>query len=337
MLDRIGRRVALLTAYAGFAIGTFACGLAGSYVELVVARAATGLFGGVLGTVVLAIVGDVFPGPQRGRAMGVVMSAFATASTIGVPLGLELAHRGGRGLPFLAIGAVAALAWVVGWRTLPALRGHLDHAVPTDLLGVLRRPAVGWAFVFMGCIIVSGFLVIPFLADSMTRNCGMPKDRLRWIYLVSGAATMVSTNVVGWAADRFGKALVFRTMATAAAGMALAFTHLGAMPFAGLLLVTTAFMVTMSGRMVPAQALVVGCVPPAVRGAFLSMMTALQHGMMGAAGLVSGRIVQDGTDGRLEGFGTVGFLSAGIGLLALAAVGRLPVAAPPGFAAAGAE
>lgn len=39
----------------------------------------------------MAVIGDVFPDRQRGRAIGVVTSAFAVASTIGLPIGLWLA------------------------------------------------------------------------------------------------------------------------------------------------------------------------------------------------------------------------------------------------------
>src|SRR5579871_1435700 len=90
-LDRFDRKRALLWLFFGFTVGTFFCALAPSYPLLVAARFLAGAFGGVVGAVVLAIVGDVIPLERRGAAMGMVMSAFSIASILGVPLGNYLA------------------------------------------------------------------------------------------------------------------------------------------------------------------------------------------------------------------------------------------------------
>src|SRR5881409_165468 len=74
-LDRFDRKAALLFLYFGFGPGTLLCAIAG-------------IFGGVTGAVILAIIGDVIPEFRRGAAMGMVMSAFSVASIVGVPLGL---------------------------------------------------------------------------------------------------------------------------------------------------------------------------------------------------------------------------------------------------------
>ncbi|MEK7748662.1 MAG: MFS transporter [Bacteroidota bacterium] len=79
-IDRFDRKPALLTLYAGFAVGTGICALAPTYEFLVGARLLAGFFGGVLGSLVLAIVGDVIPYARRGAAMGVLTSAFSVAS-----------------------------------------------------------------------------------------------------------------------------------------------------------------------------------------------------------------------------------------------------------------
>ena len=90
IMDRFGRKLAYMSLFAGFLVGTLACGLTNSYATLVAARALTGAFGGILGGLGLTIVADVFPEEQRGRATGLLMSAFALASVVGVPVGLQL-------------------------------------------------------------------------------------------------------------------------------------------------------------------------------------------------------------------------------------------------------
>ena len=69
-MDRFGRKTAYLGLFAGFLLGTLACGLARQYHTLLAARALTGAFGGILGGLGLTIVADVFPEEQRGRATG---------------------------------------------------------------------------------------------------------------------------------------------------------------------------------------------------------------------------------------------------------------------------
>jgi MFS transporter, DHA1 family, inner membrane transport protein len=63
-LDRFARRPTYLVLFAGFLIGTLACGIASDFVTLVAARALTGAFGGILGGMAMTIIGDVFPDPM---------------------------------------------------------------------------------------------------------------------------------------------------------------------------------------------------------------------------------------------------------------------------------
>lgn len=88
--DRFDRKRLLLFFYGGFIAGTVLCGIAGSYHMLLFARLVTGLFGGVVGSVVLAIVTDLFALEQRGRVMGFVQTAFAASQILGLPAGMYL-------------------------------------------------------------------------------------------------------------------------------------------------------------------------------------------------------------------------------------------------------
>src|SRR5436190_18948739 len=74
--DKFDRKKLLLFFYAGFIIGTMMCGLAHSYFMLLIARIITGLFGGVIGSISMAIVTDLFPIEQRGRVMGFMQMGF---------------------------------------------------------------------------------------------------------------------------------------------------------------------------------------------------------------------------------------------------------------------
>ena len=113
-------------------LGTLFCALAPNYHTLVAARVATGAFGGVLGGMAFAIIGDVFPENRRGHATGSLMTGFALASVAGVPFGLYLGTNYGWHVPFvvLAVGGLPALALVPF--ALPKLDAHVGkvHAHP---------------------------------------------------------------------------------------------------------------------------------------------------------------------------------------------------------------
>jgi MFS family permease len=134
---------------------------------------------------------------------------------------------------------------------------------------------------------------------------------------------LVTTNVIGRLADRHGKRFVFRIMATAALVMGLIVTNLEPVPLWVAIIVATGFMVTMSGRMVPSQALIAGSARPAVRGGFLSLNSAVQYMGMGLASALSGALIHQTDDGRLPGYPLIGAIAAIIALLSLYLAGRL--------------
>ena len=101
--DRFDRKKLLLFFYVGFIAGTLFCGLANSYVLLIAARIITGLFGGVIGSISMAIMADLFPLHQRGRAMGFMQMGFGASQVLGIPIGLYLSNMWGWHAPFLMI------------------------------------------------------------------------------------------------------------------------------------------------------------------------------------------------------------------------------------------
>ncbi|MGI8951790.1 MAG: MFS transporter [Chitinophagaceae bacterium] len=99
--DRFDRKKLLLFFYCGFIAGTIFCGFAHSYFMLLIARIITGLFGGVIGSISLAIVSDLFPIEQRGRVMGFMQMGFSASQVLGIPIGLYIATQVGLAISVL--------------------------------------------------------------------------------------------------------------------------------------------------------------------------------------------------------------------------------------------
>jgi predicted MFS family arabinose efflux permease len=312
-LDHFDRKTALLWLFLGFAIGTLMCALAPGYHLLVAARAIAGTFGGVSGAVILAIVGDVIPEFRRGEAMGLVMSAFSVASIFGVPLGLLLASNFSWHVPFYAIAGISVPILVAVWRFVPPLRGHLEHAwdqhPAARMLAVLLEPNHQMAFVFMAVLTCAGFTIFPTLATYMVYNVGMTEKQLPFIYLTGGLCTLFSMNWVGRWADRAGKLRVFTLMSLAASVPILALTNLPRVPLVVALATSTLLMICMSGRFVPAMAMMTGTVESRYRGGFMSVNSSVQQFSCGLAAWISGGIIGQGPHQEITHYPIAGLVS----------------------------
>jgi predicted MFS family arabinose efflux permease len=338
LLDRFDRKHTLLSLYAGFTLGTLMCAVAPNYLALLGARILTGAFGGVAAATVLAIVGDAFPPARRGTAMGVVMSAFSIASIAGLPTGIYLAETisfSGNGadgwrVPFAVLGVFSALLLLLASRFMSSVREHLaGEEERASLWEVLSRPNHVSAYALMVMLVMSTFVVGPFLATFLVNNVGRSQSDVGLVYLFGGAATLLTTNLSGRLTDRFARLPVFRVFALLALLSILILAHLPANTSLWLTLTaTTAMMVLTSARMVPAMAMITSSSEPHLRGSFLSVNGSVQQLAIGVAPLLAGFILGDSKEGQpLTHFGLVGFLGAAAGLASIALAGWLRPAA----------
>lgn len=326
VMDRFDRKSVLLTMYAGFGLSTLFCGLAPDYEMLLLSRTLAGVFGGLASVALMAMIGDVFPPEKRGRATGAVISAFAVATILGLPVGLWLTPPFGRGAPFIVLAGLSAVVWVVGMVRLPAVRGHLDaprrHPV-TEFLAVAQEPNHRWGFVFTFFLVLGTFTVASFIAPVMMATNDWDESQLAWVYMAAGSCTLLGTGLIGRLADRFPRLILFRILGGGALVMAIVVSNLPPVPLFVAALAVSGFMVFAAGRMIPAQAMMLGAAAPAVRGAFMSLNTAVQHLATGLAPVIAGAILTKTPDKKLEGFWMVGVVSAVTAAVSLLVAGRL--------------
>lgn len=328
IMDRFARRTAFVTLYAGFLVGTLMCGLAENYLALVMARIVTGAFGGILGGLTMAVVGDVFPESRRGQATGSLMSGFAIASVAGVPLGMLLGTNFGWHVPFIVLAAAGAPSWWLAYRILPKLDGHLGHQTEPPLralMGVFARVQHLNAFALIIALTISSFLIFPFLSAYLVGNVGMSEQQLPLIYIVGGVLSLFAAPAVGRLADRHGKLPMFRIIAPMSAVLMLVICHVPAGQIVMAIACFGALMVCNVGRMIPAMAMVTSSVAPRQRGAFLSANSSLQHMAGGVGAYLGGWVVTQDSGGHMLNFPILGWLAAAVALSSLWLAGRLRV------------
>jgi predicted MFS family arabinose efflux permease len=329
-VDRFERRVLLLSLYACFIIATLVCGLAPDYHSLFIARAFAGAFGGILGSLVQTIIADSIPFERRGKALGTVMSAFSVSTVAGVPLSLFLANNipslGWRA-PFIFIALISSFILYLGYRNIPTISGHLGHSHEGSRLSQIWNIFVAHqhlrAFIFMALIMLTGFSVIPYIALYLTSNVGIDNSYISLIYLCGGIATLMSSRIIGHMADRYGKVKVFRVLAVISIVPLVVTTNLMPVPLWVVLINSTAFFVLVSGRMIPAMAIVSQVVEAKIRGTFMSLVGSVQMLASGLASVIAGVVVTIGADGKMDHYNLVGYGAALCGLLTFCLVGYI--------------
>ena len=322
--DRFDRKKLLMFFYAGFLVGTLWCGLAPTFELLLAARVFTGLFGGVIGSVVLAIATDLFDISLRGRVMGLIQTAFAASQVLGLPLGLFLSNRWNWHAPFIVLAVLGVAGLVVISVKLKPVDAHLgkpqEHSPFMHLWHTITEPRHLLAFLTVTLLATGGFMLMPFSSAFLVHNLGIELDRLPTIYFFTGICTMVFGPLIGKAADKFGKFKVFLFGSALSILMVVVYTHLETTPLAAVVLVNVVMFVGIFSRMIPFQALASQVPEPTKRGAFNAISASIQQVSGGIASLVAGHIVTQGVGGRIEHFPVVGYVVVGTTLAAIGLV-----------------
>ena len=330
-IDRFGRKRMMLTLYPLFGAAALACSMAPTFAWLMLARVASGFFGGVLMALSQTIVAEVIPFERRGRAMGVVMTSFSVATVAGVPLGLFLASHFNWHAPFLAIALMVSVCAFGAVKTLPSLKGHLASHTSGDsapsllsnLRWVLVDPNHLRAYAMSSSMVFAGFAVIPYITLYLQGNAGFKPEQVPYVYLTGGICTLISARFIGHWSDRAGKAYAFRRLALLMPLPLLAMTLSAELPMAGVLLVSSMLFVVMSGRMIPGMALIGASADPRRRGSFMTLNSAVQSLAMGLAALVGGQILGRDGNGHLTHYWMAAILGGGASLMSFVLASKL--------------
>jgi predicted MFS family arabinose efflux permease len=316
-LEKFDRRKALAVAMLGLVIGTALGGLAWDLPSLIAARIVAGLFGGPATSLALAIIADRVPPERRGRAMGAVMSAFAVASVLGVPAGLELARWGGWRMPFFAVAGLGLVVAAIGIRQLPPMIAHLEkRADEVDLpwRELFTRPVVLLAYLVYVAMFMSNFLVIPSISPYVQLNLHYPRANLSRLYLFGGGISFFVTRLTGRLNDRFGT-FGIATFGCVSAAAVLWASFGTTPPLVPVWAIFMLFFAAMGFRNVPITTLMSMVPGPRERARFMSIGSAVQHMAAAFGAFLSSQVLVMAPDKTLHGMQDLAKMSITLTLL----------------------
>ncbi len=310
--DRYDRKKLLLFFYSGFVLGTLLCGLAQSYEFLLFARILTGIFGGVIGSIVLAITTDLFPFQMRGRVMGLLQTAFSASQILGIPIGLYLSNLWDWHAPFMMIVVASVIAGTVIVFFMKPVNEHLKHRVDRKAFHhfwtTISNRRYFPAFATTALLSTGGFMLMPFGSAFTVNNQGVDMAHLPMIYLITGICALFFGPLIGKATDQFGKFQVFLFGGVLSIVMVVYYTNMTVSPLWLVILVNAILFVGIFSRMIPAQAMMSAIPEAENRGSFMAVSSSLQQISGGLASVVAGSIVVSTASGQLEHFDTLGYI-----------------------------
>jgi predicted MFS family arabinose efflux permease len=320
--DRFDRKKLLLFFYIGFIGGTIFCGLAHTYVVLVAARIITGLFGGVIGSISMAIITDLFALQQRGRVMGFIQMGFGGSQVLGVPIGLYLANAWGWEAPFwLVAGLSIAIALLIAAKLQP-VTAHLsiqnDRSAFKHLWHTLSKANYRVGFTATALLSIGGFMMMPFGSAFAINNLGLTNKQLPMLFMVSGVSSLLIMPMIGRLSDKVDKYKVFAVASVWMMIMCVVYTNLGVTPLILVMAFNILMMMGIMSRIIPSSALTSAIPVMEDRGAFMSINSSLQQIAGGVAAAVAGMIVsQKGKGMPLENYNMVGYVIVVISTISL--------------------
>lgn len=320
--DKFDRKKLLLFFYIGFAVGTAMCSIANNYTLLITARIITGLFGGVIGSISMAIITDLFDIHHRGRVMGFVQMGFGASQVLGVPISLFIANKWGWQSPFVMVVALAIIILIMIVVKLQPVTKHLSMQRNSNavqhLVSTVAKRDYRIAFLSTALLSIGGFLMMPFSAAFSINNLHITKEQLPMLFMVSGISSLIIMPLVGRFSDKIDKFKLFALASVWMMGVVLFYTNLSVTPLWEVMIINVMMMMGIMSRMIPASALNTAVPDVNDRGAYMSISASLQQIAGGIAAAVAGMIVvQKDKSQPLEHYNRLGYVMVGISCLGI--------------------
>jgi MFS family permease len=229
--DRAGRTRALMASILVYSLASFACGLSQTLAQLAVCRLVLGLGMGGEWATGAALIAETWPPEHRGKALGLMQSAWAIGEAIAAAVTLVvLPAFGWRAVFFVGVLPALVVLWIRRdvpespiWLERGAGRGSLAAS-----LAAMWRPDIRWKgalatlmnafgmFGYWGLFTwIPGYLALPEAQGG--RGLGIVAS-LAWV-LVMAPGKWLGYTLFGFSADAIGRRRSYVVYLVAAAAL----------------------------------------------------------------------------------------------------------------------
>ncbi len=205
LADRFGRKQVLVPALLLFSIAGGACALARDFESLLILRFFQGVGAASLGSLNATLIGDLFPGPRRGEAMGYNASVLSLGTAVYPALGGALALFGWYvpfGLPFLGLGVALVVLFRLDTVAVGVEPGFLRY-LKEALGGMADRKILGLFLVSMLTFIVLYGAYSTFIPLLLADRFDSPPWAIGLILTVGSLSTAATASRLGSLGRRF--------------------------------------------------------------------------------------------------------------------------------------
>ncbi len=212
--DRVGRTRALMASILVYSLASFACGLSQTVGQLAVSRLVLGLGMGGEWATGAALIAETWPPAHRGKALGLMQSAWAVGEAVAAAVTLVVLPRfGWRAVFFVGVLPALVVLWI--WTEVPESPIWVERGKPRGAsLGAMWRSDVRGkgvvATLMNACSMfgywglftwIPGYLALP--ASQGGRGLGVVAS-LAWV-LVMAPGKWLGYTLFGFSADAIGR------------------------------------------------------------------------------------------------------------------------------------
>lgn len=219
LVDRLPRTRLLALSCLLWALATMACGLAGSFLVLAIARMLVAVSESPTTSASLSLIADLYPPHRRSLAISCFTAAPTFSSIIGLSIGAWVVEVYGWRTAFIALGLPALLfAAIMAIVVRDPVRGRWDLSpapahTHAPLLGMGAEARKLWALPAYRCLILAGglttlssYAIGMWNTSFLVRSHGLSLQHAGLLAgVICGTAAGVGGLFSGWLSDRLSR------------------------------------------------------------------------------------------------------------------------------------
>ena len=187
MTSKIDRRVLLLSLFSLFAGSHLLSFFAWNFDVLLVSRAGVALAHALFWSITASLAIRLAPAGKRAQALGLLATATALASVLGLPLGRIIGQSFGWRVTFLVIGLAAMILLAMIIKIMPRVTSEQSGSLKS-LPGLLTNPALLSLYALAVIVVTAHFSAFTYIEPFVQQVAGMSHNFATLLLLIFGVA-----------------------------------------------------------------------------------------------------------------------------------------------------